>query len=112
MAKPVKNLYELVPERSRTFEELEDGTIDVFLPRYGGGPVARILKNFLSKKPVRIRLDDIGASVWRLCDGHRSFREIGEALHGEFGERIAPVYDRLETFLIQMKRAGIIDWKD
>lgn len=112
MAKEVKNLYDLIPERSHAFEELGDGTIDVLLPRYGGGQVGRILKSFLSQRPVKVRLDEIGASVWRLCDGEKSVHEIGELLQDQFGERIAPVYERLEAFLNQMKKAGMIDWKN
>jgi hypothetical protein len=106
------NLFELVPEQIRSFEELEDGTIDVLIPRYGRGAIGRVLKKVLSDRPVRIHLDDIGTSVWRLCDGKRSVHEIGQSLHKEFGQRIEPVYDRLETFLKQMKRADIIEWKN
>ena len=111
MAKDIKNLYELVPQQKRPFRELDDGTIEVLMPRYGDGAVGRVLKKFLSNKPVRIRLDDVGTTVWRLCDGRSSFHEIGDSLHRKFGTRIEPVYDRLETFLNQMKNNGLIDWK-
>lgn len=110
MAKPVKNLYELVPVQIRPFERMDDGTVDVLLPRYGGGPVARVLKSFLSNKPVRIRLDDVGTGVWDLCDGSRSVHEIGLHLHEAFGDRIEPVYDRLALFLEQMRQQGLIAW--
>ena len=109
--KTVQNLYNMVPVQRRPFERMTDGTIEVLLPRYGDGRVGRVLKMFLSQKPVRVRLDELGTSVWHLCDGHRSFQEIGHALRSQFGDRIEPVYDRLETFMVQMKRAQIIGWK-
>jgi hypothetical protein len=107
--KPVQNLFDLRPRQRRSFEELDDGTIEVLIPRYGNNAVSRLLKKVLSNRPVRVHLDDIGASVWRLCDGQRTVHEIGQSLHGQFGDRIEPVYDRLERFLKQMKQAGLIE---
>jgi hypothetical protein len=111
MAKPVRNLYELVPVQRRTFDENDDGTVDVLLPRYGEGRVGRLMKRVLSREPVRVHLDDVGTSVWHLCDGERSVQEIAESLHEKFGSRIEPVYDRLEMFLEQMRTSGLIEWK-
>ena len=109
--KKVVNLYTLVPEQKRPFEERGDGTIDVLLPRYGNNRVGRLVGSIFNKRPVRIQLDDIGASVWRLCDGRRTVRDIGTSLQQEFGDRIEPVYERLEVFLKQMSNAGIITLK-
>ena len=111
MAKRAKNLFELVPRQKRPFEECPDGTIDVLSPKYGRGPVASVLKRFLKNTPVRMHLDDIGASVWRLCDGERNVHQIGASLQERFGERIEPVYDRLAMFLEQMRKNGLIEWR-
>lgn len=110
MGKNVRNLYEMVPYRRREFEERPDGTVEVLMPRYGENVVGRVLKGVLNNKPVRVQLDEVGASVWRLCDGKRTVHDIGEALHAEFGERIEPVYDRLHHFLEQMRRSELIEW--
>jgi hypothetical protein len=110
MAKQAVNFYELVPRQKRLFEECDDGSVDILLPRYGNGAIGKVLKRFLSQKPVRVHLDDVGASVWRLCDGRRSVREIGVSLHERFGGRIEPVYDRLGMFLEQMRKGGLIEW--
>ena len=109
MTKTPKNLYDLRPKQRRSFEERADGTIDVLIPRYGENVVSRLLKGVLNNRPVRIHLDDVGASVWRLCDGDRTVHEIGQSLESQFGDRIEPVYGRLETFLKQMQRAGLIE---
>ncbi len=110
MAKQTLNFYELVPRQKRLFEERGDGTVDILLPRYGNSAINRVFKQFLNQKPVHLHLDDVGASVWRLCDGRRSVREIGATLHERFGGRIEPVYDRLGTFLEQMRKGGMIEW--
>ena len=44
MSKTVLNLYELKPRQARSFEELEDGTVDVLIPRYGDNVMGRLLK--------------------------------------------------------------------
>lgn len=107
-----KNFYDLVPAQRRTCRERDDGTVEVLVPRYGKGIFGRVLAKFLNNRPVGVTLDDIGTNVWRLCDGRRSVYEIGREMHGRFGDRIEPVYERLETFLTQMHRAELIDWKD
>ena len=112
MVQMVKNLLELVPEQKRTSEERPDGMIDVILPRYGNGWLSRILESVFRGAPVRVQLDDVGTRVWRLCDGHRCVRDIGTSLHAELGDSIEPVYDRLGEFFKQMKKAGLIRWKN
>jgi hypothetical protein len=111
MARPKdpQNLYELTPRRRRDFEERDDGTVDVLVPRYGGGRVGRLLRSVLNNKPVRVQLDDIGTKVWRLCDGRRTVLDIGTELQDAYGERIEPLYDRLGQFLEQMRKSGLID---
>lgn len=112
MTKKVRNLYELVPEQKHPFETLDDGTVEVLLPRYGGSRVGRMLGGIFNNKPVRVRLDELGTSVWRLCDGEHSVRDIGESIHREFGETIEPLYERLRSFLEQMRRNDLIEWRD
>jgi hypothetical protein len=110
MDKDVRNLYEMIPRRRREFRELGDGTVEILMPRYGENAFARVLKTVLNNKPVRVQLDDVGACVWRLCDGKRTVLDIGEALHEEYGDRIEPLYDRLHQFLEQMRRSEMIEW--
>ena len=107
----VRNLYDMVPAKRRSFTTLGDGTVEILLPRYGDGRVGRVIASVFSNKPVRVHLDDIGTAVWNLCDGRRSVREIGESLEREFGERIDPIYDRLEQFLEHMRTKGMIEWR-
>ena len=109
MSEKVLNLYELRPRQARPFEELEDGTVDVLIPRYGEKVLGGLIKNILPNRPVRVHLDDVGTCVWRLCDGDCTVKQIGESLHEQFGDRVEPLYDKLETFIRQMHRAGLIE---
>jgi hypothetical protein len=105
------NLLDVIPERTREFRDEENGTVTVFIPRFGDGRVGSVLERLFRSAPVALHLDEMGTAVWRLCDGRRSVYEIGGSLQTQFGERIDPVYERLGAFLHQMKRAGIIEWR-
>ncbi len=109
--KQPKNLLDLVPEQNYPFHTREDGTVDVLVPRYGTNFIARALSSVFKNTPVRIHLDRIGTRTWHLCDGRRSVHEIGEHLHGEFGEKVEPVWERLGLFFKQMENQRMIRWK-
>lgn len=105
------NLLDLVPRRTKDFKELDDGRVEVLIPRFGGGRTAWLLGRLSRSGPIRLRLDDVGTAVWRLCDGRRSVHDIGLSLRDQFGDRIEPVYERLAAFIKQMKKAGLVDWR-
>jgi hypothetical protein len=62
----------------------------------------------LGLSPYLIRLDDIGTTVWKHCDGEASVQEIAELLRERFGDRVEPAEDRLQDFITQMQRARMI----
>jgi hypothetical protein len=109
--KQPKNLLDLVPEQNYPFHTRDDGTVDVLVPRYGTNFIARALSYMFKDTPVRIHLDRIGTRTWHLCDGSMSVHEIGELLHGEFGEKVEPVWDRLGLFFKQIESQRLIRWK-
>ncbi|MCD6524372.1 MAG: PqqD family protein [Thermococcus sp.] len=59
----------------------------------------------------RIELDEIGAYTWELCDGRRTVREIGKALRARFGEEVEPLYERLVTFLFELAKRYLVEFK-
>ncbi|AIU69477.1 hypothetical protein TEU_03450 [Thermococcus eurythermalis] len=59
----------------------------------------------------RIELDEVGAYTWELCDGRRTVREIGKALKARFGEEVEPLYERLVTFLFELARRYLVEFK-
>ncbi|HIP74974.1 MAG TPA: PqqD family protein [Thermococcus paralvinellae] len=59
----------------------------------------------------RIELDEIGAYTWELCDGRKTVREIGKFLKARFGDEVEPLYQRLVTFLIELGRRYLVEFK-
>ena len=95
--------------RRLNWEEAENGRVVVLRPRLGEGRIGRWLESLFGFSPYRIRLDEIGALVWKHCDGKASARQIADELRRNFGEKIEPAEDRLRSFLLQMSRARMID---
>ncbi|ASJ06331.1 PqqD family protein [Thermococcus pacificus] len=59
----------------------------------------------------RIELDEVGAYIWELCDGRRTIGEIGKALKARFGEEVEPLYERLVTFLLELRKRYLVEFK-
>lgn len=62
----------------------------------------------------RVWLDDFGASVWLLMDGHRNIGQIGRGLREAYGDRAEPLYPRLNKFLyiLETRKLIILDIND
>ena len=105
-------LPDMVPERARKWDTRDDRTIDVLQPRYPDTALGRWLSRRSPDPYVRIHLDELGSAVWRVCDGKSTVAEISRALETAFGERIAPVSERLGQFLTQLHGNGLIRFKE
>ncbi len=101
------NLLELTPVAKYSHQVNSDGLIDVLVPRFKGS----IMQKFVPKsksKFIRANLDVIGTEVWRLIDGKRKVSDIAIAIDEKLGEKVQPVYDRLNVFLTQLHNNGFI----
>lgn len=105
------NLLELKPVRSCEWEK-EGERVSLVVPRFRFSLLRRWLLPRLKKPYYRIGLDAVGTLVWEDCDGRNTVKEIGEKLRSRFGERIEPVYDRLELFLSQLERNSFIEYSE
>jgi len=102
MAKPL-NLLELIPKRIAKWEEIE-GLVVILKPKFSHPWMREHLLPRLKKPYYRVKLDETGSSVCRLCDGQRTVEEIGKILSQSFGEKIEPLYERLSYFLQMLER--------
>lgn len=81
--------YEMDDKNIVTIYEKQDHKIQKFF---------RKLK-FKIPEYKKITLDEYGSYIFLQIDGNRTVKEIGENLELQFGEKIAPVYERLLLFL-------------
>jgi hypothetical protein len=109
---PARNLLEMVPCRGHEWADGGAGRIKVLVPRYGASRLGRWVAARVARPHIPVNLDDVGSSVWRACDGRATVREIAERIEEEFGERIAPVHERLSKFFTEMERGRLIRWRE
>ncbi len=87
----------------------EDQRAIVLRPRLGESKLGRKLARLLGFPEYRIRLDEIGTAVWKWCDGEATAAEIAEKMSDRFGAKVEPAQERLQTFILQMSRARMIE---
>lgn len=89
-----------------------EGKVKVLVPRYGGSRLGRWIARRIGRPHITVNLDDIGSSVWLACDGRSTVQEIASTLETKFGERIAPVHERLGKFFAELERGRLIRWRE
>ncbi|MBA4549226.1 PqqD family protein [Thermoactinomyces intermedius] len=114
MKKKKENLLELIPclkphlslQPAREDEEL----VCVVIPRTSW--IERFSIRFLKQpETIKVKLDELGSFVIRLCDGRHTVDEIQKKLEAAFGEKAEPVLPRLATFLQMVEENGWIRWE-
>ncbi len=109
---PEINLLELIPERTVESETGEDGTATILGPRFKSGLMKRLIGSRLKDPYFRIRLDDVGSTVWENIDGARNIGEIADILSDRFGERVEPRHERLSIFFTQLEMSRFIRYRN
>lgn len=74
----VEDLTGRVFARARGFNTLEDGLVEVLVPRFDGAILGRFLMPRLKKPFFSIRLDKFGSFVWLRIDGVTTVGKIYE----------------------------------
>ncbi len=106
------NLLELVPCRIIEYNTDEDVIVTLQAPRFKSNFMRKWLQPRLKRPFLRVKLDDIGSSVWMLCDGRRKIKEISEIMERQFGNKIEPCYERLGSFFQQLEYARFIAYSN
>ncbi len=94
-----ENFLDYIPRHNKNFPwEEKNGIVEVRQENIGA---MKWLTQKLFKKPrySYIKLDEFGSFVWKQIDGERTVLEIGELVEKEFGEKAAPVYERLSKYI-------------
>jgi hypothetical protein len=97
------------PRRLLDWRERSNGQVVIFRPKFGHGVVGRWLASCLADPHYRIRLDDVGAFVWKACDGSTTLLTIAEGMRAKFGSDVEPVERRLAQFVRRMLLSRILE---
>ncbi len=97
-----------IPSRKADHEEDDEGRCVLLRPKHMTGVLARLLQSKLPKKYSRIRLDDIGTTVWNLVDGELTVGQIADLAHEQLGDRVEPRYERVSQFVHNLHGNGLI----
>ncbi|MDP4281558.1 MAG: PqqD family protein [Bacteroidota bacterium] len=84
------NYLDLVPVRLMDHEVLENGKVDILLPRFKNIYWKRLFYNTRREENIRIHLDEIGSQIWLLLDGRLPVRDISEKLQAAIPEKLQP----------------------
>ncbi len=106
------NLLELVPCRVIEYDTDEESLVTLQAPRFRSDFMRKWLQPRLKRPYLKVSLDEIGSSVWMLCDGNRKIKDIAEIMQDRFGEKIEPCYERLGLFFQQLEHARFIAYSN
>ena len=67
-------------------------------------------KLFHKPKVTHIHLDSIGSFVWPLMDGEKNMIDLGKLVEEEFGEKAAPIYERLAKYFQILDSYHFVTW--
>ena len=102
----IVNLLDMVPVGSS--DVIRDGEF-ILLPVYESERGAKIAGKLGLKTQRKSKLDDYGMLVWKLIDGKRDVRKIGQLLKHRFGKDVEPLYPRLSKFLAYLQNLKVIE---
>lgn len=107
--KKTPNILDMIPVRK--YRWIEKDTVSVKVPRFR----SRLGKQFgklLKKDPTyNVNLDKYGSYIWKLCDGKRTVRIIGQSLSEKYGDEVEPLNQRLGELFHIMEANKLIIYK-
>lgn len=77
------------------------------------GVFNRIAQRLFKKPKIsHIHLDEIGSFVWPFIDGKQNILSLGKLVDKKFGEKAAPLYERLAKYFQILDSYGFVNWKE
>ncbi|MCX6245477.1 MAG: PqqD family protein [Bacteroidetes bacterium] len=109
------NYLDLVPVRLMEYELLENGRIDILLPRFRNKVWKRALQPRWKGEHIRIHFDVIGSAIWQQIDGRLNVHEICNQLQAAYPEQLNPPEEtekRVTQFLSLLYRERYISFRE
>jgi len=104
------NFLELTPVHNKSFED-NNGLITIVFPKFKNKFLQRLIPKNKSSD-IRISLDEVGSSVWKLIDGNTKVNEIIQSLKKKFGEELIQAEQRTLKFLSMLYQHRFIYFKE
>ena len=60
--------------------------------------------------PKRIRLDELGSSIWRRLDGRATLEEIADAAQHDFPDQMGAISERVAEFIAALRTLGLVSF--
>lgn len=108
-----ENYLERRPKRQENILWTKDGKGIVTLEVENTGIFNRAAQKLLHRpEKTQLHLDELGSFVWCLLDGETDIIELGKAVEAQFGERAAPLYERLAEYVRLLDCHHYIEWRE
>ncbi len=105
-----QNYLSFVPQKAVAWKS--DDSDMVTLEKENKGIANRIAQKLLKKPKVSyIHLDEFGSFVWLAINGESDIEAIGNVVDAHFGEKAAPLYERLAKYFQVLESYGFIKMK-
>ena len=101
------NLLELIPIRISDWKDNDEGLITLILPKFKS-KIGKLFASLFKNPMYEVKLDAIGAFLWKECDGKNNIYDISQDMVKEFGDDIEPVYERIKIFVTMLKNLNAI----
>jgi len=106
------NSFDLTPIKLVDHQIEENGLVSILMPKVYNKLMKKILEPKLSSKHVKIKLDEIGSTVWLSIDNNKNVGQIAKELVDRFHDKIQPVEERLPKFISQLYAQKFITFKE
>lgn len=106
-----ENYLERRPLRAEGMDWTADDQGLVTLNIENKGVFNRIAQKLLKKPKISyIHLDELGSFVWQRLDEEKNIIALGEEVKEQFGQKAAPLYERLAKYFQILDSYHFITW--
>jgi len=109
------NYLDLTPIRQMEYETLENGKVDILMPRFSHTIWKRALQPHWKKEIIRIHLDEIGSAIWLHINGFISVIDICKQIQISHPEKLQPLEEtekRVTDFLSMLYQQRYITFRE
>ena len=109
------NYLDLTPLRQMEYEVLENGKVDILMPRFKHPVLRRALQPRRKGEIIPIHLDEIGSAIWLCIDGIMHVHEICKSVQASLEKKLQPPEEtekRVTEFLSMLYQQRYITFRE